>query len=309
MYHINILTVIQKFSLFAQWAHFLYIVFLWKMTSHSDALFSICRTQAHFIQITLFKALKSATLLSLISIIDSWKALVTTSRSWISESHHHSLISRSLWIQQDHQRSISNHFFLHCFSNFLFNSENILESLNSKSDELSIRIWWYLHHHEWFSISSMIIITSDQCLLSRFTILLVAVIVMKLQVWHHLLLQWSWLKHQSTSSSYDFLWASLHVHNSWSRFLTFTIQIYLKFVKSNHTMIKIWLWLKKDEVEENEKLRKTEKAINKQQLYSFWSMLYHLNHIIYLKDKQCLCAIYTSSLLSSTSTTHHIYYL
>ncbi len=28
-------------------------------------------------------------------------------------------------------------------------------------------------------------------------------------------------------------------------------------------MIKIWLWLKKDEVEENEKLRKTEKAINK----------------------------------------------
>ncbi len=28
-------------------------------------------------------------------------------------------------------------------------------------------------------------------------------------------------------------------------------------------MIKIWLWLKKDEVEENEKLRETERAINK----------------------------------------------
>ncbi len=74
-------------------------------------------------------------------------------------------------------------------------------------------------------------------------------------------------------------------------------------------MIKMWLWLKKDEVEENEKLRKTERAINKQQLYSFWSTFYHFNHIIYLKDKQCLCAIYTSSLLSFTSTTHHIYYL
>ncbi len=41
------------------------------------------------------------------------------------------------------------------------------------------------------------------------------------------------------------------------------IQIYSKFVKSNHTMIKIWSWLKKDEVEENEKLKETERAINK----------------------------------------------
>ncbi len=41
------------------------------------------------------------------------------------------------------------------------------------------------------------------------------------------------------------------------------IQIYSKFVKSNHTMIKIWSWLKKNEVEENEKLRKTERMINK----------------------------------------------
>ncbi len=41
------------------------------------------------------------------------------------------------------------------------------------------------------------------------------------------------------------------------------IQIYLKFVKSNHIMIKIWSWLKKDEVEENEKLRKIKRMINK----------------------------------------------
>ena len=149
--------------------------------------------------------MKSATLFSLILIIDSWKASVTTSRSWISESHHRSLISRSLWVWQDHQRSISNHFFSHRLSNFLFNSEDVLKSLNSRSDELLIRIWWCLHHHERFSISNMMIITSDQCLLSRLMILLVAVIVVKLQVWHHLLLQWSWLKHQLTSSSYDSL--------------------------------------------------------------------------------------------------------
>ena len=158
--------------------------------------------------------MKSATLFSLFSIIDSWKVSVTTSRSWISESHHHFSISQSLWVQQDHWRSINNHFFLHCLLNFLFNSENVFKSLNNKSDELLIRIWWCLHHHKQFSISSMMIITSDQCLLSRFTILLVAIIVMKLQVWHHLLLQWSWLNHQSTSSFYDFLWASLHVHDS-----------------------------------------------------------------------------------------------
>ena len=182
MYHISILIATQKFSLFAQQAHFLYIAFLWKMTSHSDALFLMCRTWAHFIQIILFKASKSATLLSLISIIDSWKASVTTSRSWISESHHHSSISRSLWVQQDHQRSISNHLFSHRFSNFLFNSKDVLKSLNSRSDELSIRIWRRLHHHKRFSISSMMIITFDQCLLSRLTILLVAVIVVKLQV-------------------------------------------------------------------------------------------------------------------------------
>ncbi len=140
MYHISILTATQKFSLFAQRAYFLYIVFFWKMTSHSDALFSMCRTQAHFIQIILFRISKSATLLSLILIIDSWKASVTTSRSWISESHHSSLISRSLWVQQDHQRSINDHFFSHRLLNFFFNSENVLESLNSRSDELSIRI-------------------------------------------------------------------------------------------------------------------------------------------------------------------------
>ncbi len=33
-------------------------------------------------------------------------------------------------------------------------------------------------------------------------------------------------------------------------------------------MIKIWSWLKKDEVEENEKLRKTERAINKSTIIS-----------------------------------------
>ncbi len=182
MYHINILTVTQKFSLLAQWTHFLYIVFLWKMTSHSDALFSMCRTQAHFIQITLFRTSKSAMLLSLISIIDSWKASVTTSRSWISESHHRSLILQSLWVQQDHQQSVNNHFFSHRLLKFLFNSKDILESLNSRSDELLIRIWWHLHHHKWFSISSMMIIMFDQYLLSRLMILLVAVIVVKLQV-------------------------------------------------------------------------------------------------------------------------------
>jgi len=138
-----------------------------------------------------------------------------------------------------------------------------------------------LHHHKRFSISSMIIITSDQCFLSRLMILLVAIIVMKFQVWHHLLSQWSWLEHQLTSSSYDFLWASLHIHDSWSRSLILTIQIYLKFIKSNYTMIKIWLWLKKDEVEENEKLRRIERVINKQQLlfiliYVLSSQSHHL---------------------------------
>ena len=126
--------------------------------------------------------MKSATLLSLILTIDSWKASVTTSRSWISKSHHHSLISRSLWVRQDYQRSVNDHFFFHCLSNFFFDSWDVLESLNSRSNELSIRIWWYLHHHEWFNISSIMIITSDQCFLNKFMILLIAVIVMKLQV-------------------------------------------------------------------------------------------------------------------------------
>ncbi len=182
MYQISILTVIQKFSLFTQWAHFLYIVFLWKTMSHSDALFLMCRTWAHFIQIILFRISRSVMLLSLILTIDSWKASVTTSRSEISESHHHSSISRSLWVQQDRQRSVNDHFFSHRLLNFLFDSWDILESLNSRSSELSIRIWWCLHHYEWFSISSIMIITSDQCLLSRLMILLVAVIVVKLQV-------------------------------------------------------------------------------------------------------------------------------
>ncbi len=138
-----------------------------------------------------------------------------------------------------------------------------------------------MHHHKQFSISSMIIITSDQCFLSRLMILLVAIIVMKFQVWHHLLSQWSWLEHQLTSSSYDFLWASLHIHDSWSRSLILTIQIYLKFIKSNYTMIKIWLWLKKNEVKENEKLRRIERVINKQQLlfiliYVLSSQSHHL---------------------------------
>ncbi len=141
MYHISILIVIQKLLLLAQWVHFLYIVFLWKMTSHSDALFLMCRTQAHFIQITLSRVSRSTTLLSLIFIIDSWKASVTTSRSEISESYHRSLISRSLWVQQDHQRSINNHFFFHHLSNFLFDNWDVLKSLNSRSNEFSIKIW------------------------------------------------------------------------------------------------------------------------------------------------------------------------
>ncbi len=155
------------------------------MTSHSNALFLMCRTWAHFIQITLFRILRSIMLLSLIFTIDSWKASVMTLRSEISKFYHRSSISQSLWIQQDHWWSVNNYFFSHCLLNFLFNSWNILESLNSKSDELSIRIWWCLHHHEWFSISSIMIImiiTSDQCLLSRLMILLVAVIVVKSQV-------------------------------------------------------------------------------------------------------------------------------
>ena len=118
------------------------------MTSHSDALFSMCRTQAHFIQIILSRISRSAMLLSLILTIDSWKASVTTLRSEISESHHHSLISRSLWVRQDRRRSISDHFFFHCLSNFLFDSWDVLESLNSRRNELSIRIWQRLHHHD-----------------------------------------------------------------------------------------------------------------------------------------------------------------
>ena len=140
MYQISILTAIQKFSLLAQQAHFLYIVFFWKMTSHHDVLFSMCRTWAHFIQIILSRILKSAALLLLIFTIDSWKASVTTSRSEISESHHRFSISRSLWVQQNRQRSVSNHFFSHCLLNFLFNSWDVLKSFNSRSDELSIRI-------------------------------------------------------------------------------------------------------------------------------------------------------------------------
>ena len=145
----------------------------------------MCRTQAHFIQITLFRISKSAALLSLIFTIDSWKASVTTSKSKINEFHHCSLISQSLWIRQDHQRSINDHFFSHCLLNFLFDSWDVLKSLNSRSDELSIRIWQCLHHYERFSISnisSIMIITSDWCLLSKLIILLVAVIIMKSQV-------------------------------------------------------------------------------------------------------------------------------
>ncbi len=145
----------------------------------------MCRTQAHFIQITLFKVSRSATFLSLILIINSWKASVTTSRSWISESYHYSSISRSLWVQQDCQQSINDHFFSHRLSNFLFDSWDVLKSLNSRSDELLIRIWQHLHHHKQFSISSInsiMIIMLSQCLLSRLMILLVAVIVVKSQV-------------------------------------------------------------------------------------------------------------------------------
>ncbi len=142
----------------------------------------MCRTQAHFIQIILSRVSRSAALLSLIFTIDSWKASVKTSRSEISESHHYSSISRSLWVQQDRQQSISDHFFFHRLLNFLFDSWDVLESLNSRSDELSIRIWQCLHHHERFSISNIMIITSDRCLLSRLMILLVAVIVVKSQV-------------------------------------------------------------------------------------------------------------------------------
>ncbi len=148
MYQISILIAIQKFSLFAQQTYFLYIVFFWKMTSYNDALFLMCKTQAYFIQIILFKTSKSAVFLSLILTIDSWKASVTTSRSWINKSHHHSLISRSLWIQQDHWRSVNDYFFSYCFLNFLFNNWDILKSLNSRSNKLSIRIWQHLHHHE-----------------------------------------------------------------------------------------------------------------------------------------------------------------
>ncbi len=40
-------------------------------------------------------------------------------------------------------------------------------------------------------------------------------------------------------------------------------------------MIKVWSWLKKNEVEENEKLRKIERAINKQQL--LFTLIYILS--------------------------------
>ncbi len=152
------------------------------MTSHNDVLFLMCKTWTHFIQITLFKASKSAALLLLIFTINNWKASITTLRSWISESYHHSLISWSLWVWQDHWQSINDYFFSHHLSNFLFNSKDVLKSLNSKSDEFLIRIWWCLHHHEQFSISSIMIIIFDQCFLNKLMILLIAVIVVKSQV-------------------------------------------------------------------------------------------------------------------------------
>ncbi len=213
MYHISILITIQKFLLLAQWTHFLSIVFLWKTMSHNNALFSMCRTQAHFIQIILFKVSRSAAFLSLIFIIDSWKASVTTSRSEISKSHYCSLISWSLWVRQNRRRSVNDYFFSHHLSNFLFDSWDVLKSLNSRSDELSIRIWWYLYHHKQFNISSIMIITSDQCLLSRLIILLVAVIVVKSQVVTSLtfimILTWA-------SVDFIILWLSLNIAvHSW----------------------------------------------------------------------------------------------
>ncbi len=129
------------------------------------------------------------------------------------------------------------------------------------------------------------------------------------------------------SSSYDFLWALLRIHDSWFKSLTFMIQIYSKFVKSNHTMIKIWSWLKKDEVEENEKLRKIERVINKTTIIiysclhfiilitsSTWNVnnvytLFTRHHCCHLHQLYITYTIYTSSLLSFTLIIHHIYYL
>ncbi len=94
---------------------------------------------------------------------------------------------------------------------------------------------------------------------------------------------------------------SLHIHDSWSRSLTFMIQIYSKFVKSNHTMIKIWSWLKKDEVEENEKLRKIERMINKStiiihsclhSIISTTSFIWKINNVYMLFTRHHCCHLH-----------------
>jgi len=118
-----------------------------------------------------------------------------------------------------------------------------------------------------------------------------------------------------TSSSYNSLWVSLHIHDSWFKSFTFTIQIYSKFVKSNHTMIKIQSWLKKDEVEENEKLRKTERAINKStiiihsclhSIISTTSFTWKINNVYVLFTRHYYCHLHQ---LHITYTIYNVIYM
>ncbi len=99
---------------------------------------------------------------------------------WWEKKRSLTLYRWSCWIYR--LREIEEWWWFNHLLNFLFNSWDVLESLNSRSNELSIRIWWLLHHHKRFSISSIMIIMFNQCLLSRLIILLVAVIVVKSQI-------------------------------------------------------------------------------------------------------------------------------
>jgi len=118
-----------------------------------------------------------------------------------------------------------------------------------------------------------------------------------------------------TFTFYDSFWALLHVHDSWSRSFTLMIQIYSKFVKSNHTMIKIWSWLKKDEVEENEKLRRTERAINKSTIIihsclcfiiSTISFTWKINNVYVLSTRHHCCYLHQ---LHITYTIYNVIYM
>ncbi len=92
------------------------------------------------------------------------------------------------------------------------------------------------------------------------------------------------------------------------------IQIYSKFVKSNHTMIKIQSWLKRDEVEKNEKLKETERAINKTTIVihsclhfiiSITSFTWNVNNVYALSTHHHCCHLHQ---LHNTYTIYNVIY-